>query len=166
MSTSLILSGVSCCCLPPPKTPICLLLFLHLLFLVSFVGGRLTFSSSIRPFLPPCSSRQCQFPPFSPGSVPGAQTCVGEGLRPYANESTLCKSAPSLIKSQLQIQLADWTDREVCKYPWDDGWKEKFPKRREGSKNKEITAEGVWGKMGCKQTKQNKKRDKYQILLE
>lgn len=41
------------------------------------------------------------------GSVPGTQTCKGGGCTPYANDPTLCKSAPPLIKSQLQIQLAD-----------------------------------------------------------
>lgn len=50
----------------------------------------------------------------------------------------------------------------------DDGWKEKFPKRREGLKNKEIAAEGGLGEDGMQtnKTKQNKEGAKYQILFE
>lgn len=35
---------------------------------------------------------------------------VSEACRPHANERALCKSAPHLIKSQLQIQLAHPTE--------------------------------------------------------
>lgn len=107
----------------------------HLLFLLSFVGRHLTFSSSsssARPFLPPYFSLRCQFPPLSSWlCARHSDTSGGRGCRPYANDPTLCKSALLLIKSQMQIQLADWTEREVEGFLGSNVtrvWKKKSPK--------------------------------------
>lgn len=57
-------------------------------------------------------SLQCQFPPLFLALCQALRHVGGRGCPTYANDPTLCKSVLLLIKSQLQIQLADWTERE------------------------------------------------------
>lgn len=93
--------------------PICLLLSPSAVSLLLCWQTPLLLHSSLPPAF--YLSLQCQFPPLRLALCQALRHRRGGwwwGCRPYANELTLCKSARLLIKSQLQIQLADWTERE------------------------------------------------------